>query len=58
MGRRHSEKIQMRVGISVAHDRKPGNVIVNACDEYVNIGGANTRCYPQGFPTPLETVLD
>ena len=54
----HREKIQVRVVVSVAHDRKPRNVIVNACDEHVNIAGANTRRYPLRRPTPLETVLD
>jgi len=58
IGRSHSEKVQVCVVVSVAHDRKPSNVLVNACDEYVNFGGANTRYYPLGCPTPSETVLN
>jgi hypothetical protein len=56
--RSHSEKIQVCDVVSVAHDPKARNVIVNARDEYVNIGSANTRCYPHRRPTPLETVLN
>jgi hypothetical protein len=56
--RSHSEQVQVCVVVSVAHDRKPGSVLVNACDEYVDIGGANTRCYPQWCPPPSETVLN
>jgi hypothetical protein len=56
--RSHGEKVQVRVVVSVAHDRKPGNVIVTTCDEHVDIGGANTRRDPHRCPTPLETVLD
>jgi hypothetical protein len=56
--RSHSEKVQVCVVVSVAHDRKPGNVLANACDQYVNIGGANTRGYTRRCPTPSETVFD
>jgi len=56
--RSHSEKVQVCVVVSVAHDRKPSNVIVNACDKYVNIGDVNTHCYPCRCPTPSETVLN
>jgi hypothetical protein len=58
IGRSHSEQIQVCVGVSVAHDRKPSHVLMNACDEYVNIGSANARCYPHRCPTPAETVLN
>jgi len=58
IGWSHGEKVQVCVLVSVAHDPKPRNVLVNACDEYVNIGGANTRCYPHRCPTPSETVLN
>jgi len=58
IGRSHSEKVQVGVVVSVAHNRKPGNLTVNGCDEYVDIGGTNTRCYPHGCPTPSETVLN
>jgi len=58
IARSHSEKVQVCVVISVAHNRKPGNVTVHACDEYVNVRGANTRCYPHRCPAPWETVLD
>jgi hypothetical protein len=58
IGRSHGEKVQVRVVVSVAHDRKPGNVTVNARDEDVNIGCANTRGYPHRCPTPPETVFD
>src|SRR5262245_7100250 len=58
VGRSHSQKVQMRVVVAVAHDRKTSDVIVNAGDEYVDIRGANTRCYPLGRPAPLETVLN
>jgi len=56
--RSHSEKVQVCVVISVAHDRKPGNVTVNACDEYVDIGSTDTRRYPRRCPAPPETVLN
>jgi hypothetical protein len=56
--RRHREKVQVCVVVSVAHDRKPSNVLVNACDEYVNIGSANTRRYPRRCPTPPQTVFN
>src|SRR6266850_2269737 len=58
ISRRHSEKVQVRVVIAVAHDRKAGNVTVHACDEYVDIGSANTSCYSHRCPTPAETVLN
>jgi hypothetical protein len=58
IGRSHSKKVQMRVVVAVAHDRKTSDVFVNAGDEYVNIGGANTRYHPLGCPAPLETVLN
>jgi len=58
IGRSHSEKVQVCILVSVAHDPKPRNVLLNACDEYVNLGGANTRCYPHRCPTPSETVLN
>jgi hypothetical protein len=51
--RNHREKVQVRVVIAVAHDRKPGNPIVNARDHHVNILGANTRGYSHRCPTPL-----
>jgi hypothetical protein len=57
-GRSHSEKVQVCVVVAITHDRKPGNFLVNACDEYVNIGGANTRCYPHRCPTPSQTVFN
>jgi hypothetical protein len=56
--RSHSEKVQVCVVVAVAHDRKSDNVLANACDQYVNIGGANTPCYPDRRPTPSETVFD
>jgi len=58
IGRGHSQKVQMRVIVAVAHDRKPGDVFLNAGDDNVNIRGANTRCYPLRCPAPLETVLN
>ena len=58
IGRSHSQKVQVCVVVSVAHDRKPSNVIVNACDEHVNIRGANARGYPHRRPTPAETVFN
>jgi hypothetical protein len=58
IGRSHSEKVQVCVVVTVTHDRKPSNVIVNACDEYVDIGSANTRGYPHRRPTPPETVFN
>jgi len=58
IGRSHGEEVQVCVVVSVAHDRKPGNLIVITGDEYVNIGGANTRRYPHRCPTPSETVLN
>jgi hypothetical protein len=56
--RSDSEKVQVCVVVSVAHDRKTGNVIVNGGHEYVNIWGTNTRGYARRCPTPCETVLD
>jgi hypothetical protein len=58
IGRNHSEKVQVGVVVAVAHDRKPGDAIADAGDEYVNIGSANTRRYPHRGPAPLETVLN
>ena len=58
ISRRHGEKVQVRVVIAVAHDRKAGNVTVHAGDEHVDIGSANTSCYPHRCPTPAETVLN
>jgi hypothetical protein len=58
IGRSHGEKVQVCVGVSVAHDPKPSNVIVNARDEYVDIGSANTRGYPHRRPTPAETIFN
>ena len=58
IGRSHCQKVQVCVVVSVTHDRKPSNVIVNACDEHVNIGGANARGYPHRRPTPAETVFN
>src|SRR5215475_2501617 len=58
IGRSHRQKVQMRVIVAVAHDRKTGDVFLDAGDEYVNIGGANARGYPLGSPTPLETVFN
>jgi hypothetical protein len=58
IGWSHGEQVQVCVLVSVAHDPKPRNVLANACDEYINIGGANTRCYPQWCPTPSETVFN
>jgi hypothetical protein len=58
IGRSHSEKVQVRVIITVAHDRKASNVVVNARDEDVDIGGANARGYPHRRPTPAETVFN
>src|SRR5262245_12225095 len=46
IGRSHSEKVQVCVVVSVAHDCKPSNVMVNPCDEHVNIRRANARGYP------------
>src|SRR5262245_43641670 len=57
VGRSHSQKVQVRVVVAVAHDRKTSDVFLNAGDEYVNIGGPNARCYSSRCPTPLETVL-
>ena len=48
----------MCVIVSVAHDSKPGHLLVNARDEYVNVGGADTRSYPLSGPTPLESVFN
>ena len=36
----------MCVGVSVTPDPKPRNVLVNACDQYVNIGRAKILVYP------------
>src|SRR5262245_4510706 len=58
VGRSHSQKVQMRVVVAVAHDRKTSDVFLNAGDQYIDIGGANTRRYPSRRPTPLETVLN
>ena len=58
MGWSHCEKIQVCVVVSVAHDRKAGNVIVNACDKHIDIRGTNTRRYPHRRPPPSETVLN
>ena len=58
VGRSHRQKVQMRVVVAVAHDRKTSDVFVNAGDEYIDISGANTRCYPLRRPAPLETVLN
>lgn len=58
VSRRHSEKVQVRVVIAVAHDRKAGNVTAHAGDEHVHIGSANTSCYPYRCPTPAQTVLN
>jgi hypothetical protein len=56
--RSHREKVQVCNVVSVAHDRKANNFTVNACDEHVDIGGANTRCYAHRCPTPSETVFN
>src|SRR4029453_14824031 len=58
ISRRHSEKVEVRVVIAVAHDRKAGNVTVHAGDEHVDIGSANASCYPHRCPTPAQTVLN
>src|SRR5215510_6837473 len=58
VGRSHSQKVQVRVVVAVAHDRKTGDVFLNAGNEYVNIRSANTRRYSPRRPTPLETVLN
>jgi hypothetical protein len=58
IGRSHGEKVQVRVVVAVAHDRKPGHFLANACDQHVNIGGANTRGYPHRRPTPAETIFN
>jgi hypothetical protein len=54
----HGEKIQVCDVLSVAHDCEPGKIIVKGCDEYVNVGSANTRCYPHGCPTPSKAVFN
>src|SRR5215510_220951 len=58
VGRSHSQKVQMRVVVAVAHDRKTSDVFLNASDEYIDIRSANTRRYPSRRPAPLETVLN
>src|SRR5262245_35683112 len=58
VGRSHRQKVQMRVVVAVAHDRKTSDVFVNAGDEYIDIRGANTRCYPLRRSASLETVLN
>lgn len=57
-GRSHGKKVQMCVVVSITHDGKPGNLPVDPSNEYVNIGGANTRCHTLRCPTPNETVFD
>ena len=56
--RSHGEQVQVRGVVSVAHDPKPRNPIVNACDEHVDVGRANTRCYPLRRPAPSEAVFN
>jgi hypothetical protein len=56
--RSHGEEVQVRVVVSVAHDRKPRDAIANACNEYVDIGGVNAGCYPLRRPTPSQIVFN
>ena len=58
VGRSHRQKVQMRIVVAIAHDRKTSDVFVNAGDEYIDIRGANARCYSLRRPAPLETVLN
>jgi hypothetical protein len=58
IGRRHGKKVQVCVVVSVPHNRKPNNVLANACHNYVDIGRANTPGYQHRPPTPSETVFN
>ena len=58
MGRSHSEKVQVCVIVAVAHDSKAGNLVVHRCNEYVDVGSANTLCNPFWRPTPIKPVFD
>jgi hypothetical protein len=58
IGRSHGEKVQVRDVVAIAHDRKPGYFLANACDQHVNIGGTNARCYPRRCPPPSEPVFN
>jgi hypothetical protein len=48
----------VRVVVAVAHDGKAGNIFTHPCDEYVNVGSANTRCDALRCPAPSETVFN
>jgi len=58
MGRSHSEKVQVCVIVAVAHDGKAGNLVVHRCNEYVDVGSANTLSNPFRCPTPIKTGFD
>ena len=58
MGRSHSEKVQVCVIVAVTHDGKAGNLVVHRCNEYVDVGSANTLCNPFWCPTPIKPVFD
>jgi hypothetical protein len=53
-----SKQVQVCVVVAVAHDRKAGNLFVHRCNQYVDVGCANTRCDPYRRPAPIKTVFD
>lgn len=56
--RNHSKEVQVRPIIAVTHDSKAGNMRAATCDDYVDIGGADTRGHPGRCPPPFETVFN
>jgi len=58
IGRSYREKIQVCVVIAIAHDGKAGNLFVHRCNQYVDVGSANTSCDPHRRPAPVEAVFD